>query len=344
MAKMTRALAISGLVVAATWGSGAVHAQRTAGLNTTQTIQISAATKFLDLGSSTSSEPGGWDNESFDDSSWQAPAQVSSDVTSCVVQNHGNLSAMQNTPNYWGTNAGDDYLVRQTFALPAAKGYYGSTILYGADYNASLHINGQDTSDSANGAFSHPGIGQYLHAGANVIAFALQSETNPDGNHATTSQNVPCSAFTFTINLVVTDIHTNTPPQQKQAAMATTVPGSNAVLTGNSLPFSWNRYNGASYYYLQMWMDNAGPGQRITSRTTTMYSARLTGTGFTLNVNHFAKGTYSWRMAAVGGAGNLLTVCLSFAQIGSQFESAATTTCSIRSGYATTYRKCRWLS
>jgi len=35
---------------------------------------------------------------------------------------------------------------------------------------------------------------------------------------------------------------------------------------------------------------------------------------------------------------------LSFAQIGSQFESAATTTCSIRSGYATTCRKCRWLS
>ncbi len=35
---------------------------------------------------------------------------------------------------------------------------------------------------------------------------------------------------------------------------------------------------------------------------------------------------------------------LSFAQIGSQFESAATTTCSIRSGYATIYRKCRWLS
>jgi len=52
MAKMMRALAISGLVVAATWGSGAVHAQRTAGLNTTQIIQISAATKTLDLGAS----------------------------------------------------------------------------------------------------------------------------------------------------------------------------------------------------------------------------------------------------------------------------------------------------
>ena len=78
--------------------------------------------------------------------------------------------------------------------------------------------------------------------------------------------------------------------------------------TGNSLPFSWNHFSGASYYYLQMWMDNAGSGQRITSRTTTMYSARLTGTGFNLNVSHFAKGTYSWRMAAVGGAGNLLTV------------------------------------
>ncbi len=35
---------------------------------------------------------------------------------------------------------------------------------------------------------------------------------------------------------------------------------------------------------------------------------------------------------------------LSFAQIGSQFESVATTTCSIYSGYATTCRKCHWLS
>jgi len=302
MATMTRALAVSGLVVAATWGSGAVHAQRLAGLNTTQTIQISGATKFLDLGNSTSSEPGGWDQESFDDSSWQAAAQVSSDVTSCAVQNHSDLSAMQNTPNYWGTNAGDAYLVRQTFTLPTAKGYYGSTILYGADNVARLHINGQDVNDYVQNTFSHPGIGQYLHTGANVISFEVQSSGD------TTSQNVPCSALTFTINLVITGIHTNNPSPQKQATMATTLPGSNAVLTGNNLPFSWNRYNGASYYYLQMWMDNAGPGQRITSRTTTTYTARLTGTGFNLNVSHFAKGTYSWRMAAVGGAGNLLTV------------------------------------
>jgi len=35
---------------------------------------------------------------------------------------------------------------------------------------------------------------------------------------------------------------------------------------------------------------------------------------------------------------------LSFAQIGSQFESAATTTCSIHSGDATKYRKRHWLS
>lgn len=96
--------------------------------------------------------------------------------------------------------------------------------------------------------------------------------------------------------------------QKHVATLSTTLPGSNAVLTGNSLPFSWNRFSGASYYYLQMWMDNAGPGQRITSRTTTTYTARLTGTSYTLNVSRFAKGTYSWRMAAVGGAGNLLTV------------------------------------
>jgi len=40
----------------------------------------------------------------------------------------------------------------------------------------------------------------------------------------------------------------------------------------------------------------------------------------------------------------LVTVSLSFAQIGSQFESVATTTYSIYSGYATTCRKCHWLS
>ena len=39
-----------------------------------------------------------------------------------------------------------------------------------------------------------------------------------------------------------------------------------------------------------------------------------------------------------------VTINLSFAQIGSQFESVATTTCSIYSGYATTCRKCHWLS
>ncbi len=299
---VTLGVAMAAAVSTATWGSGAVHAQRTAGLNTTQTIQISGATKFLDLGNSFSSEPGGWDQASFDDSAWQAPAQVSSDVTSCAIQTYSNLSAMQNTPNYWGTNEGDNYLARQTFTLPAAKGYYGSTISYGAADGAGLHVNGQNTGDGPLRSFSSFGLGQYLHAGINVVSFELRPTS------ASTSQGVSCSALTFTINLVITGMQVNDPPQHKQSTMATTLPGSNTILTGNSLSFSWNHFFGASYYYLQMWMDNAGPGQRITSRITTMYSARLTGTSFNLNVSRFAKGTYSWRMAAVGGAGNLLTV------------------------------------
>jgi hypothetical protein len=96
--------------------------------------------------------------------------------------------------------------------------------------------------------------------------------------------------------------------RQTPSTMTALPPGHNAILTGTQLPFTWNRFSDASYYYLQMWLDNAGSGQRITSRTTTTYTTRLTGTSYTLDVSRFAKGTYSWRMVAVGGAGNLLTV------------------------------------
>ncbi len=312
MAKMTRALAVSGLVVAATWGSGAVHAQRTAGLNTTQTIQISSATKALDLGTDPNSpNPPNWTDINFDDSSWQPATQVPSDVASCASSTNSELATLQSSL-YWGANEGDNYLFRQTFTLPKAKSYYGSTLTigayYGNSYGVAFYLNASDTNNptanlSGNNEYQRIAVGQDLHPGVNVIAI------NTDASNDTTSSNQSCSALNFTMNLVMTDVQTqNNSTQQKQATMATTLPGSNAILTGNSLPFSWNRYNGASYYYLQMWMDNAGSGQRITSRTTTTYTARLTGTSFNLNVNHFAKGTYSWRMAAVGGAGNLLTV------------------------------------
>jgi len=301
---------VSGLVVAATWGSGAVHAQRTAGLNTTQTIQISGATKVLDLASGDESQaPPNWTSGSFDDSSWQPASQLSSDVASCASQY---ASGLQSLPSYWGANEGDQYLFRQSFTLPTANNYYGSVITFGGNVSGDdtttgvdLYINNQQVDAINASAFRHDAIGKYLHSGTNVIAFYAAANNN--GQELSPSGQ-PCSAVTFTANIVVTGVKTSAPARPTPATLSTVLPGRNAVLTGNSLPFSWNRYNGASYYYLQMWMDNAGPGQRITSRTTTTYTARLTGTSFNLNVSHFAKGTYSWRMAAVGGAGNLLTV------------------------------------
>ncbi len=149
MAKMMRALAISGLVVAATWGSGAVHAQRTAGLNTTQIIQISAATKTLDLGASNGAQtPPNWTDAGFDDSSW-TPATPAAPT---CASNHANEVPSIGSPTalYWGTIPSDAYLFRQDFTLPTAKSYYGSTLSVGSivndQYNLgyTVYLNGHD--------------------------------------------------------------------------------------------------------------------------------------------------------------------------------------------------------
>lgn len=309
MAKMTRALAVSGLVVAATWGSGAVHAQRSAGLNTTRTIQISAATKTLDLGADSNAQtPPSWQNVGFDDSSWQPSVRVPADVIACGTQNSQQLAS---TPDFWGTHESDSYLFRETFNLPTAKSYYGSVLNMSINANSDsmgVSLNGQDLQFPAvDGNYENwrPAIGQYLRQGKNVLAILAHPANTGGTGYGQTSSGGPCSLLTFALAINITGIQTN-PPTHASPSLSTILPGQNAVLSNsNSLPFSWDRYNKAAYYYLQMWLTDPTGGP-ITSHTTTMYSMRLTGTSYTLNVSQFAKGAYTWRMMPVGGLGKPL--------------------------------------
>lgn len=289
-------LAAAGLIVVASGlHAPTLYAQHAAGLSTSQTIVPSTtSTRVLDVGSADVSQaPKGWNDVGFDDSTWDLAAQVSSDDFSCL-QSSDAAHFKQYSTAYWGSNYNDTYLIRQSFTLAQAKSY-GSSSVTAEDYNyngnddAPTFINGNEVATGSGTAL----IGTYLKPGTNVLAIYVE----PAGSN--------CSGFMFTLHLCLSDVGQGSSP--KPVAMTVLLPGSDSILTGNTLPFQWRAFPKAAYYYLQFWLVNPAGSQSVTSHSVTTFTARLRGTSYTLNTSRMPRGAYAWRMAAVGGRGKLLT-------------------------------------
>ncbi len=303
-----RIILAAGLVLGAVWQVRPAHAQHAAGLNTVLTFQIGGGTKTLDLGTNGSGQtPPNWASVGYDDSGW-VPAATAS--VSCTTGDWTqDYQAIGSPPIFWGANPADAYLFRQDFGLPAAKSYFGSSvnisILAAVAFDAPIFVNGTkvDTLSAFLGRrymSQQYAIGAYLKPGSNVLAVAA-----PTGGVLGDSEY--CGALSFTITARMTDIQP-TPPTPVVRPLTTILPGQHAVLSGShTLPYSWNRYPGASYYYLQFWLVSPAQGQQITARSVTTFTVRLSGTSYNLDTSHMLKGTYVWRMAAVSLHGKLLS-------------------------------------
>lgn len=306
MWRFLRSMVIGGLIVAAVIPGTSVGARRLAGLSTTQVIQISStSTRVLDAGTNAdiSKAPPGWTAVGFDDSTWDHPIPVSSTILACMQGHMSGWAPSLSTP-YWDTNEGDSMLARQDFTLSPARNYNSSTVTVGSSPNGSggtdIFVNGHQIAkyDSLTHLSTNP-IGAYLKAGANVLAIYA----DPGNTYSATSSD--CSGLAFTLNLRLSDVGFT--PQAKPAYVSVLIPSQNSDLTGNTLPFQWLPFPSARYYYLQIWLVSPAPHQVIDARTITTFTARLTGTTYTLHTSHMPKGLYSWRMAAVSQHGKLLS-------------------------------------
>lgn len=100
-------------------------------------------------------------------------------------------------------------------------------------------------------------------------------------------------------------IHPTVPTTPRSLAVA--LPGPNTLLTGPVLPFRWKPFPNAAYYDLQMWLVSPLQPRTLTKSSVTIFSARLTGTGYKITVKAMPKGVYHWRMAAADAAGALIS-------------------------------------
>jgi hypothetical protein len=216
-----------------------------------------------------------------------------------------------NAPTYWAANIYGYYLFRQTFTLPKASDFDGSTIDLGSpagagnsgDPNASYaaYLNGVQVDTWQLQGLRRDAIGLDLRPGANALAIYAppSNDLTPAGAH--------CDAFSFTMHIRANG--SLPAPQSPPQATPLTVllPGANAVVTGPEIPFTWRPYRGAAYYDLQLWLVKADPGQRPSNASLTTYVARLMGARFTLGNKRMLKGVYHWRMAAANAQGELIS-------------------------------------
>ena len=110
-----------------------------------------------------------------------------------------------------------------------------------------------------------------------------------------------------TVTIVTGTSMSPAPSSVHTAQLATVLPGPNTLLVGSKLPFIWQAYRGASAYYLQIWLVHSATPAGLAPVTKTAFSARLTGTSYSLPVTSFARGVYHWRMAAADNAGAMVS-------------------------------------
>jgi hypothetical protein len=79
------------------------------------------------------------------------------------------------------------------------------------------------------------------------------------------------------------------------------LPQSGTTLINTTIiPFAWKPYPGARAYYIQIWLDRPAPKQRFTLHSLLTFTAYVPGTHFELTTASMPKGTYTWRIAALG--------------------------------------------
>lgn len=311
MQRQVVALVVSSLsLLMATYSAPMLYVQRSIDATTSLTVAMGPGTKALDLGPGDQRlpKPDNWYEVGYDDSAWDHAVLVASNVLDCMRQY---VPGWGSAPTYWGSNPFGYYLFRQTFILPQAKSYEGSTLVVGgptgAGYSSDpfafyiVYLNGVQIDTWQDRGLRQDIIGTNLQAGTNVLAIYA-----PPTNDLT-APNVHCSALTFTIHIHANGAVQSSPPAPMPPAPTITLPGQNAVLTGPVLPFTWNAYPHAAYYDLQVWLVHAARGQKLTARSITNFAIRLRGTSYGLSVKMLPKGVYQWRMAATDAQGALIS-------------------------------------
>lgn len=302
-------LSIAGALIAGLYATTSIALAapyHQAGSSALLTIQMSPATRGYDLGPGDRRlpSPAGWMDAGFDDSGWEHASPVTPFVLNCARQY---VSGWGSRPTYWGSDEYGYYLFRRTFTLP--YGYYtGSTLdvatLTGAGDSSDpfasykVYVNGTQIDNWQPRGIRQESVGANLQPGINVLAIYA-----PPTNDVA-APSVHCDALSYTLTAHIKAI---APPAPQPAAFTTTLPSSNAILTGPVLPFAWNKYRGATYYDLQMWLTKAFSKHAIGSHTVTILTRRLQGTSYRLDVHALPRGIYQWRMAAANARGALIS-------------------------------------
>lgn len=95
-----------------------------------ENVRMSTEACVFDMSPLGSTPPPRWNALTFDDSAWDHATSYRRDPRSCPSNYWPNPYR-----SYWGANVTGAYLFRQTFTIPKAANYYGSTIWYGGGHS-----------------------------------------------------------------------------------------------------------------------------------------------------------------------------------------------------------------
>ncbi len=288
-----------------------VHQETARAYDSSIVIQMSSATKVLDLGPNNNTWPADWNTVAFDDSIWDHAVPVLGATADCV---HTALGPLGGLPLFYGPNAQDFYLFRTRFTVSEAQSYEGSTLIY-ANYDHPpeyvqyytnqhsnwLYLNGSYVADSLDHSLHTLSVAAQLKPGANVLAF---------WEHKTSSNDCDTSVG-FRITIRMRGVK-GTPPLPKPTppigpAVALTFPADKAIVTGTGLPLAWKPFPRAAAYLVHVWLVKADPGQAITAATVATAASTVLATRATISTANMPKGTYLWSVAALNAGGQIIT-------------------------------------
>ena len=268
--------------------------------DTTIVAQISPSTKALDLGNGVA-PPIGSDVARFDDSSWDNANLVSSEAARCMHIGFPNLPRMQ---FYWGATTPHTYLFRIKFTVPWAGSYAGSTVSYVA--NALAYELGFDGSPLRFKPLL-PGVRQPV----GLQTFPVESYVQPGPNVVTFWADPPRLCLPAVSIRVVIHAHgVSGGPVVPNPSVPTVMPAfppDNAIVTGSSLPLSWQPFPQAAAYLVRLWLVKADAGQVVIASTVATTARTVLGVRMGLSTVRMLKGQYRWDIAALNAAGQLIT-------------------------------------
>ena len=265
-------------------------------------VEISSATKVLDLGPKDFVIPAGWSAANLDDSLWEHAVKVASDTAQEIHTRYGSLA---NLPLYWGPNPNDRYCFRMTFFLPEATSYQNSSVTVvaqtdetGGAVNNSGTFGTSSSSGDAYSLNSYP-ISQYLHAGKNAVGIA----TNSFSSLRAISVHVSIHIQGATLRAPVAGT-----PRSKVSSVSLSFPANNAIVTGSSLPLAWTPFPNATSYLLRVTLVKPDLGEAIRAHTVTAIERTVVGTRVNVATANLLKGVYQWAVAAVNANGMIIAV------------------------------------